>query len=72
MVRVSQVLKDIERYEDIRKDLRSKIADRFNEDQILAAKELIKQLDDVTIVLSILYNMEVKIDTDDYEIVDKK
>lgn len=72
MIRVYQVLKDIERYEDIRKDLRGKIADRFNDDQIVEAKELIKQLDDVTRILGNLYNMEIKIDTDDYEIVDKK
>ncbi|ATN94317.1 hypothetical protein [Lysinibacillus phage vB_LspM-01] len=68
MVRVSQVLKHIERYEVIRKDLTSKIADKFNDDQVFAAKELIKQLDDVTLVLSKLYNMEIK--TDDVEIKD--
>lgn len=62
MIRVYQVLKDIERYEDTRKDLRGKIADRFNDDQIVEAKELIKQLDDVTRILGNLYNMEIKID----------
>lgn len=70
MVRVYQVMKDIERCEELRKSLRLKIADRFNDDQVVEAKKLIINLDEVTKVLGNLYNLEVDISDEDYVITD--